>query len=391
MKLRDFNECRALKVARELKHRFEFPRKYARMREAMHRYRGCRDRKPPVQIRREIRLCQNYWECYPLHYFRYDLYRAQNALSEEELLDFVPEYFFYDLFLPRFSKCEYAILMDDKNVTAVLCDALQIRQPSTICKIVGGGLYDAAHHPLDFAAVSSLLANRESEKVFVKPAAGSGGYGIRIFDRASEAQYRACSGEILDEGLLRRLSAQGDFIVQWGIHQCADLAAVYPKSVNTFRIATENRCGTARILCATLRMGRQGKEVDNSAQDGIVVGVNIESGRLGELAGTEGCQYFREHPDTGFEFAGAQVPQWEAVHAFVLECARKLPFLTYLGWDIALADAGPLAIEVNSSFGIDHYQVIIGGLRRVLRIQDPKIYWQKPTLAASQVGEENAA
>ena len=49
--------------------------------------------KTKKQMFRELSLLKHYWGCIPLHYFRYKLY-AQN-LSDEELKDFIPPYFFY--------------------------------------------------------------------------------------------------------------------------------------------------------------------------------------------------------------------------------------------------------------------------------------------------------
>ena len=49
--------------------------------------------KSKQQMFRELSLLKHYWGCIPLHYFRYKLY-DQN-LSDEELKDFIPPYFFY--------------------------------------------------------------------------------------------------------------------------------------------------------------------------------------------------------------------------------------------------------------------------------------------------------
>jgi hypothetical protein len=53
-----------------------------------------------------------------------------------------------------------------------------------------------------------------------------------------------------------------------------------------------------------------------------------------------------------------------------------LPQFTYLGWDIALTKEGPLAIETNLGFGLDLYQVSLGGLREAFGIENPKFYWK---------------
>ena len=131
-----------------------------------------------------------------------------------------------------------------------------------------------------------------------------------------------------------------------------------------------------RVLCSTLRAGRAGRQVDNSAQDGVVIGLDAVAGGMRETASTEMDETFAAHPDTGFAFAGYRIPGWDEVVGFAVESAAKLPQFTYLGWDIAVADDGPLAIETNLGFGLDHYQVALGGLRETFRIDDPSFYWR---------------
>ena len=59
-----------------------------------------------------------------------------------------------------------------------------------------------------------------------------------------------------------------------------------------------------------------------------------------------------------------------------MENAKRLPQFTYLGWDIALTRRGPLAIETNLGFGLDSYQIALGGLREPFQISDPQFYWK---------------
>jgi hypothetical protein len=91
---------------------------------------------------------------------------------------------------------------------------------------------------------------------------------------------------------------------------------------------------------------------------------------------------FEKHPDTGFAFKNFQFPHWDQIEKFVLESARKLPNFTYLGWDIADSINGPIAIEANLGFGLDLYQVTLGGLREAFKIEDPRIYYKKKRIKA---------
>jgi hypothetical protein len=125
-----------------------------------------------------------------------------------------------------------------------------------------------------------------------------------------------------------------------------------------------------------MRIGRHGNQVDNSAQDGIILKIDLESGRGASRATSEQNEYFETHPDTGYVFGDFKAPEWEAVKQFCVDCAEKLAQFSYLGWDIALEESGPMAIETNLNFAIDHYQVALGGMRGLFGIDDPGWFWR---------------
>ncbi len=70
-----------------------------------------------------------------------------------------------------------------------------------------------------------------------------------------------------------------NYIIQTGVKQAAALNEIYPDSINTFRIITENFSGQPRIVAALLRIGQSGSYVDNFTQGGIALGIDLESGQ----------------------------------------------------------------------------------------------------------------
>lgn len=170
---------------------------------------------------------------------------------------------------------------------------------------------------------------------------------------------------------------KNNFIIQPGLEQDSNVSNIYPYSINTFRITTEYKHDKARILCATLRMGVNSSQVDNSAQGGIITKIDIENDNLGDFATNEECNiFYNKHPNTGFIFKGYKISNWYNIRKFTEECAKKMPQFIYLGWDIALTKNGPVEIETNLGFGLDHYQVSIGGLREIFKINNPDFYWK---------------
>lgn len=345
------------------------------MLEAMRKYRECTCKKPERQIRHEISLCRSYWGCFPLHYFKYGLYRNDMPLSREDLLDYIPEFFFYSLFLPFYDSDDYKTLLEDKNVMEGVFRSAGIAQPQTLFKLVDNSIYTADYHRLGFKDIEGSLHELPHGKIFVKPVSGSGGYGIYIFHR-SENGYFDKNGESFDEKFIKRIGTQNDYIVQPGLSQNENISLIYPNSINTFRIVTENIGGNTRIICSVLRIGRNMNEFDNASQGGIILKIGLDSGKAGDTGFTELNQLFGSHPDSGYIFKDFKFNEWDIVKRFVRECASRLPQFTYLGWDIASTLNGPVAIEANLSFGLDLLQLPNGGLRKAFGIDSPGFYYK---------------
>ena len=60
---------------RQFKHLVTFRINNPRMKSAIERYKNCEDKKSKSQIKTEVDICKRFWGIYPLHYFRYDLYK----------------------------------------------------------------------------------------------------------------------------------------------------------------------------------------------------------------------------------------------------------------------------------------------------------------------------
>lgn len=360
----------------ELKHRIFYPKRYDKMIIAIKKYKNCPAsmKKNKYQIKREIKLLKDYWGCYPLHYYRYELYKKEKELSDEELLDYIPEFFFYRLFLPKFEDKRYNFLIEEKNITDTYFRGLGIKTANTLAKVIKGSLYNSAMENEKPENFITEIKKKGIQKVFFKPVDGQGGYGIDIFSLI-EDEYLTKEGIKLTEEYISNL--KNDYIIQEKLEQSEKLNKIYPNSINTLRIATENINGNIRILCATLRIGRDGKEVDNSAQGGIVLGLDVNTGESKKNAITELCEKYYSHPNTNFQFGEFKIENWSETMEIIKKLARKIPYFRYLGWDIVLSSKEEIiAIETNLSFGIDHYQIPLGGLRKIFKIENPKEWWE---------------
>jgi hypothetical protein len=364
----------ALKIT-EILHRLTYAKRNHRMAEAMERFNTCEDKKSESQIKNEMMVCKNFWGCYPLHYYQYNLYRLDKKLSDEQLVNYVPEFFFYYLFLPFYNDRNLRYLVSDKNKIEQLFRDYAIPQIDTICKLINDRIYSNTLIEIDFTILKREIEEKKYQKIFVKPHQGEGGHGIYVFNNMNGRYINQDKLEF-NEDFLKKIGKSSDYIIQPGIEQISELAQIHPFSVNTFRIVTENRDDHVRILCAILRFGRKEVQVDNSDQGGLFVTVNIETGEFGRYATSMIGEYFEKHPDTKFCFHEYRAMYWKEIKNFVEDCATKLGQFSYLAWDITITKKGPIVIEVNYGFSLDGLQIIFGGLREKLGIKDPQYYWK---------------
>ena len=365
-----------LKLA-EITHRITYKYRDEKMTQAIERFKKCDNKKPKSQIKKEMAVCKKFWGCHPLHYYRYNLYKKDKNLSESDLLDYIPEFFFYYLFLPFYNPKKYKKLLEDKNFAEQLLSSQNIPQPYTLCKLINNRIYNNRLIEIKFNNIVQDLSEKKCEKIFVKPLTGRGGHGIYIFNKNYNGQYLTKDCEIFNKHSLKKIGKKDDYIVQVGIEQDKVMSALYPHSVNTIKINTENKKGNVRIINAVLRCGRSGAQVDNADQGGIFFRIEIDTGKTGYYATSMQGKYFEKHPDTNITFNRFRIPKWKEIKEFVIECTKKIPQPAYLGWDIALTKNGPIVLEVNyGPFSLDGLQICYGGVRKIFGIDNPEFYWK---------------
>jgi hypothetical protein len=353
------------------------PATYAHFIQAMKRFNDCDDKKNASQINLEVQICKKYWKCYPYHYYMHDLFRADKQLTNDELINYIPHFFYNYLFLPRHSAQKFSIFADNKIFSEHIFNALKISKPKTICFSFNGELYNSCMLSCSYDEVMKQLLENNYEKIFVKPSEGAGGKGIYIFHKTESGQYETQQNIVFNDQFLKIKGKNSDYIIQPGIIQDPEISKIYPRSVNTCRIITENKNGNIRLVCAILRMGRGQSEVDNATTGGIFTNINISSGKFGDFAISYDGEKFEMHPDTQFVFSNKGISRWEEIKKYTKESAGKLPFFTYLGWDIALTPRDLVVIEVNRSPAIDMMEKTSGGLREAFGIDNPDYYWKK--------------
>ncbi|MEM1483675.1 sugar-transfer associated ATP-grasp domain-containing protein [Oscillospiraceae bacterium PP1C4] len=183
-------------------------------------------------------------------------------------------------------------------------------------------------------------------KLVVKPLDGTCGHGIEFFEISDKSKIT---------GLYDMLMQGKQYLVEDLIVQHPDISRIYPLSVNTLRLVTIKNKDTVHVVFSSIRIGN-GKRVDNLNSGGMASLIDIETGKISTPgADKEGKAYF-QHPMTGVELIGVQIPMFHEAVDLVKRAAMKIPELGYIAWDVAVTDKAPIIIEANHFPGHDIYQ-----------------------------------
>ena len=169
------------------------------------------------------------------------------------------------------------------------------------------------------------------------------GYGGRGIDKITL--------EGSPEELYRSLVENGQMLVEEVIVQHPDLAELYPHSVNTLRMFTFFDGTEGHLLQAILKLGNEGKFLDNFSSGGMYTFLDMNGKALYPAVDGENHVY-EVHPMTGQSIIGFQVPFFEEAKEMVCKAAAVTPELGYIGWDVAISESGPLIVEGNEFPGV---------------------------------------
>ncbi|QIK69895.1 hexapeptide transferase [Erysipelothrix sp. HDW6C] len=156
--------------------------------------------------------------------------------------------------------------------------------------------------------------------------------------------------------LYKDLVANRQYLIEEFFKQHPKMSELSPTSVNTMRIITFlDDTQTPRVLVTALKSGLGG-HVDNIGQGGMYT-ILDESGTVVYPFIDKHGDHHTNHPLTGENLMGFQIPNFDRLIEQVKEACLVVPQVRYIGWDVAVAESGDAElIEGNSSSG--PFQVI---------------------------------
>lgn len=292
-----------------------------------------------------------FWKNY-VSKINYAAFRFYNAfcINKAQLKYYIPETIYYPIVDMFFSNAYHASIFDNKNLYDLYFH--DVAQPQTICRYVNGIFLNKQYQIISYDDVISLCKNKN---IILKPATGSqGGRGIYFLTEKENSNF------IND--FSNYISQNKNVLVSEVFHQNEVLNAIHPTSVNTIRIMTLLLDNEINILSSILRLGRDGKKVDNASSAGVFCGIDLNNGTLKKWTfDTHGNQY-EGHPN-GVKTENILIPNFNKCLDLVKAMVPRVMHISKLcSWDIALdVNANPNLIEVNLSCGqLDFHQICNG-------------------------------
>ena len=182
------------------------------------------------------------------------------------------------------------------------------------------------------------------KSIIVKPIDASGGEGIEKFEYTNELKAKEIYNNLIKNKQL---------LIEEVIIQDEEMNKLYDKSVNTLRMFTFYKDGKSHFLQAVLKIGNGGV-IDNFSNGGMYTFVNDE-GKVFAPAIDRDDNIYKIHPISHKEIVDFTVPMFDKAIELVKECAKVVPEIGYVGWDVAISKEGPVIVEGNCFPGV--YQV----------------------------------
>ena len=201
------------------------------------------------------------------------------------------------------------------------------------------------------------------DDLVLKPVDSGGGSGFQLWTYDSARKVWQREGLALDGPQFLehcgRCSALHRHVLQRRLRNHPQLHALSGKGLSTLRIVTYRGVdGAQGTLVECLRMPTGQSPIDNFDAGGITAPIDGSSGILGPaIAKDPRPGPFARHPDSDAHIDGHVVPHFAEARALTLRAHACFPWVPFVGWDVVVTADGPVLLEANPDFGVEHAQI----------------------------------
>jgi glutathione synthase/RimK-type ligase-like ATP-grasp enzyme len=247
-------------------------------------------------------------------------------------------------------------LLFEKHIKSIIQGIDKLHVVESIGYIEDGYL-KTFHKAINYNKFSSLIPFLEKNDLILKPVLGDGGVGVLIV-RKEDDHYLYNNNKVSWNELVDSLKNLNNYLIQEKFLQSGFSSEIYSGSLNTMRIATMIDPDTHNtfIAYAAHRFGSsESGFMDNINQGGLAALIDLKDGRLSEgrnfsVSGEKNT--YKLHPVSSNTIYNMQIPDWINLTKKLIEMARRMPYLKYVGWDIILSNDELYILEGNVSPGL---------------------------------------
>lgn len=300
--------------------------------------------KPLITIYSESNKLAKYWHCFPDTYFRFGMFMKDFG-DFDRMKSFIPQQAYAHYAADKDSK--YHILIDDKILFHNIMRMYGLPVPERYF-VYQDKTFRKDGQIISDQRVDDIVGKITDDRVFIKRYRGGAASGISIAVRKADGLYIE-EGQKLSAAMIRNNYSDSNYIFEKQLVQDPILSKLNPDTINTLRVLTYKH----KVVSCSIRVGRKGSFVDNAAKGGIVLSLDMETGRIEEYGLREyDLTKYYEHPDTKIKFKDYEVPMWPAVKELVEKTIRLVPYYNSVGFDVATTVNGPVIIEINTGTGV---------------------------------------
>ncbi len=300
------------------------------------------------------------------NYFQYLFDRKTDPVDQEEYMPF----HLYNRLRKKANRgvklvdgyLNYTCILRDKFIFYEFMKGMSLPTPDVVAVCDNGQIRWLESGSI--AESGSILQYGDAD-LFCKSVNGDNGYGVFLISVDDGRLF--INGERSSvEDFEKRVRTRS--ILQKRLKQHEEMDRLFSGTVNTIRIGTFNDGKRVRVFNAILKLGASGEVVDNWHRGGLLVGIDLQTGRLMKY----GVPYNKcgntvlRHPDSEVVFNGFEIPYFEDSLELVRTIHSTLYGIVTIGWDIAITENGPVVIEGNDNWDFRMFQVYYGGCRKSL-------------------------
>lgn len=311
-----------------------------------------KDRKNILKVLIEMEKLSWYWRTYPTSYFLFEMH-LKEFNNYSNMKSFVPQ----DFYSKFAGSTKYDVLIDDKILFHDIMMMYNLPVSKHYFTFRNNQFYIDSKIAND-QEVNNVISEIKDERIFVKRYRGGGGSGVFVFNKREDGYYNETNNK-LTAAYIKSEYNNITILFEKQIIQDSVLSKFNNDTVNTFRVQViKAPNGNFQIISACVRFGRKGSFVDNAHKGGIVVSLDIDTGKLGDYGSRLfDLNKYYVHPDSKLPFKNTMVREWQEVSKLVYKTMGYIPFYNGVAFDIANTIEGPIIIEINTGAGMDAPQM----------------------------------